>query len=70
MQDLFNKFQTLVLPEAINLVLSEDENILEMIDTVTSFSLTSYRGMSIQEALKSLAEGLRECSLKVSFPCT
>jgi len=65
MQDLFNKFQSLVLPEALNYLLSEEESMLEMLENVTKFSLTMYPTLSIQEALGTLAKQLRECSLKV-----
>ena len=65
LQDLFNKFQSLVLPEAVNFLLSEDEGILEMINEVANFTLTSYPGENIRSALKILADGLRERSLKV-----
>jgi len=64
MQDLFNKFQSLVLPEALNYLLSEEESMLEMLENVTKFSLTMYPTLSIQEALGTLAKQLRECSLK------
>ena len=64
-QELFNKFQSLVLPEAVNFLLSEDESVLEMINEVANFTLTSYPGENIRTALKSLADGLRERSLKV-----
>ena len=64
-QELFNKFQSLVLPEAVNFLLSEDESVLEMINEVANFTLTSYPGENIRTALKSLADGLRERSLEV-----
>ena len=55
-----------MLPEAVNFLLSEDEGILEMINEVANFTLTSYPGKNIQTALKILADGLRERSLKVT----
>ena len=64
-QDLINKLQSLVLPEAINYILSEDDSTLEMLETVTGFTLTMYPDLSIQEALAQLYEDLRQCSLKV-----
>lgn len=64
-QDLFNKFQSLVLPEAMNYILAEDDSILEMIDTVVNFNLSSYPGMGIQEALTALNDGLTEYANKV-----
>lgn len=54
-----------MLPEAVNFLLSEDEGILEMINEVANFTLTSYPGENIRTALKSLADGLRDRSLKV-----
>lgn len=54
-----------MLPEAVNFLLSEDEGVLDMINEVASFTLTSYPGKNIQTALKILADGLRERSLKV-----
>ena len=65
LQELFNKFQSLVLPEAVNFLFSEDEGILDMINEVANFTLTNYPGENIRTALKSLANGLRERSLKV-----
>ncbi len=64
-QDLFNKFQSLILPEAINNILTEDEGVLEMIDTVVNFTLSSYPGMGIQDALSALNAGLTEYANKV-----
>ena len=55
----------LVLPEALNYVLSEDESMLEVLELVTSFSLTSYPELSIQTALAQLGTDLRQCALKV-----
>ena len=63
-QDLFNKFLSLILPEAVNYILSEEETTLEMFDTVSSFTLSGYPDMPILEALGQLTDGLRECSLK------
>ena len=63
-QDLFNKFLSLILPEAVNYILSEEETTLEMFNTVASFTLSSYPGKPILEALAQLTDGLRECSLK------
>ena len=54
-----------MLPEAVNFLLSEDEGVLEMMNEVANFTLTSYPGENIKNALKILADGLRECSLKV-----
>ena len=54
-----------MLPEAVNFLLSEDEGVLEMINEVANFTLTSYPGENIRTALKSLADGLRDRSLKV-----
>lgn len=68
LQDLFNKFLSLILPEAINYILSEEETTLEMFDTVSSFTLTSYPNMSILQALGLLTDSLRECSLKSAPP--
>ena len=69
-QDLFNKFQSLILPEAINNILTEDEGVLEMIDTVVNFTLSSYPGMGIQDALSALNAGLTEYANKVRvWPC-
>ena len=65
LQELFNKFQSLVLPEVVNYLLSEDDGTLEMINEVANFTLSSYPGENIQSALKMLADGLRERSLKV-----
>ena len=64
-QDLFNKFQSLVLPEAVNYILSEEDSMIEMLRTVSGFTLSMFPDMGIQEALSLLAEGLRDCSLKV-----
>lgn len=59
-----------MLPEAVNFLLSEDEGVLEMINEVANFTLTSYPGENIRTALKSLADGLRDRSLKVrSYSC-
>ena len=41
-----------------------------MIDTVVTFTLSSYPGMGIQEALTALNEGLTEYANKVSGLCT
>ncbi len=65
LQDLFNKFQSLILPEVINYILMEDEGVLEMIDTVVNFSLSSYPDMSIQDALSAINTGLTEYANKV-----
>ena len=64
-QELFNGLLSVVLPEAVNFLLSEDEGVLEMMNEVANFTLTSYPGENIKNALKILADGLRECSLKV-----
>lgn len=69
-QDLFNKFQSLILPEAINYILMEDEGVLEMIDTVVNFTLSSYPDMSIQDALSAINTGLSEYANKVSTRIT
>ena len=65
MQDLFNKFQSLVLPEAINYVLMEDESTLEMLEELANFRLTSYPNLPLTEALSRLAEDLLQATLKV-----
>ena len=51
----------------MNFLLSEDEGVLEMINEVANFTLTSYPGENIRTALKSLADGLRDRSLKVQY---
>lgn len=65
MQDLFNKFQSLVLPEAINYVLMEDESTVEMLEELANFRLTSYPNLPLTEALSRLAEDLLQATLKV-----
>ena len=60
-----NKFLSLVLPEAINYVLCEDKSFLDMLDTVTNYTLDVYPGMAIQDALNKLIKDLRFCSLEV-----
>jgi len=54
-----------VLPEAVNYVMSEEDTTLEMFETVANLSLTSYPDTPILQALSQLADGLKECSLKV-----
>ena len=66
MQDLFNKFQSLVLPEAINYVLMEDESTLEMLEELSSFRLTSYPNLPLLDALSRLADNLLQAAMKVS----
>ena len=60
-----NKFLCLVLPEAINCVLCEDKSFLDMLDTVTSYTLDVYPTMTIQDSLNKLIKDLRHCSLEV-----
>ena len=64
-QDLFNKFQSLVLPEAINYVLMEDESTVELLDELASFRLTSYPSLPLTEALAKLSEDLLQAAIKV-----
>ena len=65
LQDLFNEFLLLVLPEAVNHILSEEETTLEMFENVANFTLTSYPDLPILQALRLLTDGLKECSIKV-----
>ena len=65
MQDLFNQFQSVILPEAINHVLMEDEGMLEILEELSTFKLTSYPNLSLMEALSRLAEDLLQAGLKV-----
>ena len=65
MQGLFNRFQSLVLPEAVNYVLMEDESTLEMLEELSSFRLTSYPNLPLPEALSRLADELLQATLKV-----
>ena len=66
MQELFNQFQGTVLPEAVNNVLMEDEEMLEILEELTSFKLTSYPDLSILDALSRLGEELLQAALKVT----
>lgn len=65
MQDLFNKFQSQVLPEAINYVLMEDESTLEVLEELSSFRLTSYPNLPLLDALSRLADDLMQATMKV-----
>lgn len=64
MQDLFNKFQSLVLPEAINYVLMEDESTLDMLEDLTTFRLSSYPNLPLLEALGRLSDDLIQAAMK------
>ena len=64
MQDLFNKFQSLVLPEAVNYVLMEDESTLDMLEELSSFRLSSYPNLPLLDALGRLADDLLQAGLK------
>ena len=65
MQDLFNHFQSTILPEAINHVLMEDEGMLEVVEELSTFKLTSYPNLPLMDALSRLAEDLLQAGLKV-----
>ena len=67
MQDLFNKFQSLVLPEAANQVLMEDESTLEMLEELSSFRLSSYPNLPLLDALSRLADDLLQAAMKVEY---
>ena len=64
MQDLFNKFQSLVLPEAINYVLMEDESTLDMLEDLTTYRLSSYPNLPLLEALGRLSDDLLQAAMK------
>ena len=65
MQDLFNKFQSRVIPEAIDYVLMEDESTLEMLEELSSFKLTSYPNLPLPDALSRLSDDLLQATMKV-----
>ena len=65
MQELFNQFQSSVLPEAINNVLMEDEGMLDVLDELSSFRLSSYPDLPLLDALSRLGEDLLQAALKV-----
>jgi PI-3-kinase-related kinase SMG-1 len=64
MQELFNQFQSSVLPEAINNVLMEDEGMLDVLDELSSFRLSSYPDLPLLDALSRLGEDLLQAALK------
>ena len=65
MQELFNQFQSSVLPEAINNVLMEDEGMLDVLEELSSFRLSSYPDLPLLDALSRLGEDLLQAALKV-----
>ena len=67
MQELFNQFQSSILPEAINNVLMEDEGMLDILDEFSTFKLTSYPELPLMDALSRLSEDLLQAALKVSL---
>ena len=67
MQDLFNKFQNEVLPDAINQVMMEDDSVVEMMEELCSFRLTSYPNLPLSDALSKLADELLQATLRVKF---
>jgi PI-3-kinase-related kinase SMG-1 len=64
MLDLFNLFQSQVLPEAINHVLMEDEAMLEILEELSSFRLSSYPNLPLLDAISRLSDDLLQAALK------
>ena len=65
MHELFNKFQGQVLPDTVNYVLMEDESMLQLLEDLLSFRLTSYPNVPLPDALTRLAGDLLQAAVKV-----
>lgn len=63
-QDLVNKFNSLVMPEVTNCIISEDPSFVEMLETIETIQLTMFPDMPLFEALRHIHEQLRQCALR------
>ena len=64
MQDLVNKFSSLVMPEVSKSIISNDASFIEMLDSVAEIDVTMYPDLPLPDALRKLQDQLKQCALK------
>ena len=63
-QDLVNKFYSLVMPEVSKSIISDDPSFVQMLDDIADIKLTMFPELPLPDALRKLIEHLRQCALK------
>ena len=64
LQDLVNKFYSLVMPEVSKSIISDDPSFVQMLDDVADIKITMFPELPLADGLRKLLEHLRQCALK------
>ena len=69
LQALISTFQSIILPEALNHVVSEDSEMLELLEAIRSISISSDPVVSVRSILETLNEEYHQAAINVSSLC-
>jgi len=65
LQILISTFQSIIIPGAVNHVVSEDTAMLQLMDAIKTIKVTSEPGISIRVVLDNLNEDYQRAAVKV-----
>lgn len=66
LQVLFSTFQSIIVPEAVNHVVSEDPEMLQLLRSLRSITVSSQPGVSVRSILDALNEEYHQAAINVS----
>ena len=66
LQGVISTFQSIIVPEALNLVVYEDAEMLQLLEAIKSITVTSQPGVSLRSLLDTLNEEYHQAAVKVS----
>lgn len=66
LQTIISTFQSIIVPEALNHVVSEDSEMLQLLEAVKSIRISSQPTVSVRNYLDTLNEEYHQAAVKVS----
>jgi len=65
LQTLISTFQSIIIPGALNHVVSEDTAMLQLMDAIKTIKVTSEPGVSVRDVLDNLNKDYQQAAIKV-----
>ena len=67
LQGVISTFQSIIVPEALNHVVYEDAEMLQLLKAIKSITVSSQPGVSLRSLLDTLNEEYHQAAVKVSI---
>ena len=67
LQGVVSTFQSIIVPEAVNLVIYEDAEMLQLLEGIKSITVSSQPAISVRNLLDTLSEEYHQAAINVSL---